>query len=824
VIENLPRAEVHVETDAEGRATVTRISGVIDEAFDAARILKQVSPLVVLEVSGIRRITSFGVRQWSEMMKALPGDVRHLYLLGCPAVFVDQLNMVLNFGGRSEVITAYATYFCNKCDREEPVLLDVFGDRAQLLGGQMPTHTCSQCKSTMELAEDPQQYVRLVNTFGAKSVDAPALVTLEKMGLYNVRRTGRSPDATKLVQGEVTLLQLSGTLDDRFRPRRLASGVEGNVVFDLAEVEGVDDQGASSWRLLLYGMSVATSITLVDVPEVLLEPILNGVFHLGSAALYSMRLRYRCTANPDHVDLVSVRLRDGDPPVQTCTRCGQPSHCLASAALITRVRSWSTGSEQIEPAVEQVIASRHELLSRARAESGSVAQTDTLARYRIIRPLSEGGMAEIFLAVHQGIAGFEKLTVLKKISRKMLEQRHIAISMFLNEARIAANLNHPNIVQTFEVGEHGGDLFIAMEYVHGVDLRTLIKEMRKKNWAAAPELILYVGERVAAALHHAHTAVDLQGRSLNIVHRDVSPSNILVGFDGQVKLLDFGVATAIGGDSVDRLIGKFAYMSPEQVRRQQLDGRSDIFSLGVVLWEMVARKQLFRGANDQDTLRAVLSSDVPSLTEYGIPPHMDNVIRKAIVRPMEDRYPDARALETALQSSMRQVGANINAQQVAQLMGLLFPERSASPAVDPAYYKGRVSGAHSVATSVSGPGSAPSPSQSYHFVSSDDTKTVIDSSPERLATAVEIPLPRKEDPRSPEAAAPPVSISQVLSVDPIKLSPPPVPQERVPEKRPTQDWDELSQSLITQTGSKAPYVVVAVLFALALAAAYLVAF
>src|SRR5262249_43057567 len=193
---------------------------------------------------------------------------------------------------------------------------------------------------------------------------------------------------------------------------------------------------------------------------------------------------------------------------------------------------------------------------------------------RVIRPLSQGGMAEILLAVHQGIGGFEKLIALKKIRREMLERRHVAVELFLNEAKIAANLNHPNIVQTFEVGEHGGDLFIAMEYIHGVDLRALIRESSKpEKPRLSLQQILFVGKQVAAALQHAHTATDLTGRRLNIVHRDISLSNIVIGFDGQVKLVDFGVASAsVVDDSMGGLVGKCSYMSPEQIRSMPLDG------------------------------------------------------------------------------------------------------------------------------------------------------------------------------------------------------------------------------------------------------------
>jgi serine/threonine-protein kinase len=331
------------------------------------------------------------------------------------------------------------------------------------------------------------------------------------------------------------------------------------------------------------------------------------------------------------------------------------------------------------PAVLDLIARRGELLSRARAESGERTQAadSALGRYRVLRPLSRGGMAEILLAVHEGIGGFEKLIALKKIRRRLLERRHVAVELFLNEAKIVANLNHPNIVQTFEVGEHGGDLFIAMEYVHGVDARTIVKRRIAAGDRLSLEQVLYIGTQVAAALDHAHKARDLTGRPLHIVHRDVSLSNIVIGFDGQVKLVDFGIATATSVTAKDGLIGKFSYMSPEQVNKEPLDGRSDLFSLGIVLYELIAGRPLFRRESDDATLQAVREAPLPSLSEFGVPPGIEEVFRKALERRRDDRYPDARAFELTLQSALQQLGG-MSAHQLSIHMRAMFPELSAA--------------------------------------------------------------------------------------------------------------------------------------------------
>jgi eukaryotic-like serine/threonine-protein kinase len=670
--------------------TCIKLTGVVDEKFDSAPILREAEALTILDVSGVRRITSFGVRQWTEAMKALPTSVKHLYLVRCPAVFVDQLSMVLNFAGRAEVVSAFALCLCDSCGKETPLLLDFVGDRSSIATGQLPDATCESCQKPAQLADDPHIYVRLVNEFGAKAIEHHAAVVMERMGLHALRKVGNPPEATKLVHEQITMFRLSGTLDARFKQRRLASGVEGDVIFDLADIEGLDATGAERWRDLLGELGSATSITLVDVPEVLLPAIAGGVFAVSGAGLFSYQATFQC-ADCGNVESRAIR---ADEPLGACSRpcgrCGRDTGPSTSMSLIEEVFSKARPAS-VSPAVQMLIRDRHEILQRARAESGTVAAAqaataDSLARYRVIKPLSEGGMAEIFLAVHQGIAGFEKLVVLKKILRKMLERRQVAVQLFLNEAKIAANLNHPNIVQTFEVGEHGGDLYIAMEYIHGVDARRLLRQSILSENAVPIEQVLYICERVAAALHHAHTAKDLSGRQLSVVHRDVSPSNIILGFDGQVKLLDFGVASAAVGESFDGLIGKFSYMSPEQLARQPLDGRSDVFGLGVVMHEMLSRRPLFRRETDHETIRAVLHSEVPKLAP-AVPDFVDAVIAKALARKRDERFADARAFQVAVDECIRKLGNMPTSEQIAHTLEKLFPDQSAAPAFDPSLYR-----------------------------------------------------------------------------------------------------------------------------------------
>ncbi|MEO6954194.1 MAG: protein kinase [Polyangia bacterium] len=784
-----------VERILQGDVLCLRLAGVIDERFEPATVFGELPPFVLIDLAGIKRITSFGVRQWSDAMKAVPPSVQHLYVLRAPACFVDQLNMVLNFGGRLEVVSATALYFCERCQEERAVAIDVLEEHALLASGAAPTTPCPTCGTPMALEDDPQQAFRYVGSYGAKSLAPETTLLLAQESLYHPRRIGPPPEETKLVHGDVTLLVLSGTLDQRFRPRRLSSGVEGDVVLDLGGVASMDATGVERFRQLLTALESARSLTIVDATEPLLRHIASGGLPLGRATLYSTRLTFQCAAcGADSRVSLSRSLGPSHRP--PCRSCGEQTLLAGAGPWLDRVFRGDPGAPPSD-AVVALIGKREELVSRARAESHtrSDAPAGTLGRYRVLRPLSRGGMAEILLAVHEGIGGFEKLIALKKIRRQLLERRKVAVELFLNEAKIVANLNHPNIVQTFEVGEHAGDLFIAMEYVHGVDARTVVKRRATQTEEVLSLAhVLYIGTQVAAALDHAHTALDLTGRPLQIVHRDVSLSNVVLGFDGQVKLVDFGIATAASveapGETKDSLVGKFSYMSPEQIRQEPLDGRSDVFSLGIALYELITGRPLFRRGTDQETLEAVASAAVPSLAAHGVEREVEDVLLHALTKDRGARYADARAFELALHGALQSLGG-MSAHQLSVRMRELFPvESAAAPtavrsdaivgAQAPPDGSGPSISAHSRSSTFPGQmqQAAATPS-----VSADSTKTPPSGTPvlDRAALAVFDPPPADRSDRRGEG----VHFNRGAAPLPLEVAPQAAPQPDGPKVLPS---------------------------------------
>ena len=261
-------------------------------------------------------------------------------------------------------------------------------------------------------------------------------------------------------------------------------------------------------------------------------------------------------------------------------------------------------------------------------------------------------MATLYLATLEGPNGFAKPCVVKRI-RSAFSNRESFRQMLGREARVAALLSHPNIVQVFDFGEIDGENFLSMEYVEGASMRAILRQARRDARPLSLAEVAYVGTAMADALDYIHSGVDLDGQRTPLVHRDVSPSNILVSDRGAVKLTDFGIVKVLqapGLTDAGVVKGKYGYMSPEQVKGQHLDGRSDLFALGAVLWEMLTDRPLFRRPDVAATIAAVLAGRVPRLTDVApeAPAVMEPILERALAADRRQRYPSARALHDAL--------------------------------------------------------------------------------------------------------------------------------------------------------------------------------
>jgi len=315
-----------------------------------------------------------------------------------------------------------------------------------------------------------------------------------------------------------------------------------------------------------------------------------------------------------------------------------------------------------------------------RTKSDKASSFNVFGRYRLIADVGRGGMSDVYLAVTEGTeaaARFQKLLVIKMLKPELSEDSEF-VAMFLNEARLAARLNHPNVVQTIEVGEAGGRYFLAMEYLEGQPLHRVLRHTDVRARLGL-DMRLHMLIQALAGLHYAHERRDYDGSPLDIVHRDVSPANLFVTYDGHVKLMDFGIAKARDSNSETRVgvfKGKAAYVAPEQARGETVDRRADVYSVGVVLWELLTGRRLWSGLTQIEMLRRVVAGDVttPRSVDPRIPAELEEICMKALAFSREDRYATAAELATDLEYFAQRTFPPVAERDIGSAVAAAFTE------------------------------------------------------------------------------------------------------------------------------------------------------
>jgi serine/threonine protein kinase len=307
-------------------------------------------------------------------------------------------------------------------------------------------------------------------------------------------------------------------------------------------------------------------------------------------------------------------------------------------------------------------------VSQIASESSSSSNT---SKYQMLMELGRGGTAVVYAALARGLGGFSKLVVLK-MTRQELGEHPEAIRMFLNEARLSARMNHPNVVQVYEVVEDQGMPVIVMEYLEGQSFAMILRNLHRLEEYPV-NLALSLLCKALEGLHYAHSLTDFSGRPLKIIHRDVTPHNIIVTYDGQVKLLDFGIAKLDASDGHTKtgiIKGKLAYMPREQIDGSEMDCRADIFALGVILWEVVAAQRMWGTLSDATVMKNLLCNDIPKLrnAKPDVDPELEQIIGKAIAPEREGRYGSAHELLVALTGYLEEHGGLASQAEIAELV------------------------------------------------------------------------------------------------------------------------------------------------------------
>jgi eukaryotic-like serine/threonine-protein kinase len=293
-------------------------------------------------------------------------------------------------------------------------------------------------------------------------------------------------------------------------------------------------------------------------------------------------------------------------------------------------------------------------------------------RYRVLERLASGGMAEVFVAESAGIEGFKKRVAIKRVLPHLSEKKRF-ISMFLDEARLSAQLSHSNCVQVFDIGVGDSTYFIVMEYVDGADLKGVIDFLKNNGRTFPVEIATLIAVRICEGLAYAHELTGPDGAQLEIVHRDMSPPNVLITKHGEVKIVDFGLAKAssqLEKSEPGIIKGKFSYLSPEAARGEDVDQRTDIFAVGIILWELLSGKRLFLGESDFATVQQVQRANVPSLAAVrnDVPQELERILQRALAQDPKNRYGSARDLGRDLTAFLYRFGRPVSAFDIAELV------------------------------------------------------------------------------------------------------------------------------------------------------------
>lgn len=307
-------------------------------------------------------------------------------------------------------------------------------------------------------------------------------------------------------------------------------------------------------------------------------------------------------------------------------------------------------------------------------------EIEYLTQYKILKKLAVGGMGNIYLAEQKGAQNFRKIVAIKAIRKEALTSKD-NINLFTGEAKLVADLIHENILQVYQLGEIESTFYIVMEYANGIDLLDLIEKHQNSNQIMDVEMAAFICSRVARALYYAHTAKDIYGNSLNIVHRDVSPGNIMITYGGVIKLADFGIAKAVNmvtPDEKEILMGKLSYMSPEQAKFEGTTPLSDVFSLGLILYEITTGITVYQVEEWEELLEQMTKYDIapPGQINPKIPDALEKIILKALSVDPKGRFQSAREFSTALEEYMYNKGYGPTNEKLTEYMKAFYPEKN----------------------------------------------------------------------------------------------------------------------------------------------------
>ncbi|MCG8424053.1 MAG: serine/threonine protein kinase [Proteobacteria bacterium] len=645
-----------------------RVAGILDETFTAEDLIANLHGVIVFDMGEVTRATSSGIREWCRALKQLRAT--YYCFIKCSPIVVSQLNMVSGFAGTGEVVSFQVPYHCPRCDKTTTNIFDLRRDDHQHMVDtlELPAMPCPICGGESEFEDFPEIYFQFCRTVRRPTPPAAASAIID--GKQSRRVFNIEKDPTDCVTG----LWLSGSLTRSGYFRRLADGLEGSIVVVTAHLDSISEDGFEG--LLEFLRSLYLPCYLARVPRFLLSELAARGGEFGATKLISILARCPCShcerQVPVDIHLAAARhLLDRDEFEEYCTQCVQRVQPPADRDWIARALSlpWEAPPVDVLSYLEGRPTSPKDFWQAPAPEISRVLH----GNYQIQKQLGRGGMGEVFLARRIGPSGFRKPVVIKRLRTDLVNDASI-IGAFLEEARLSSRLNHPNIVQTYELLKIPDQYLLVMEYVDGADLRSIISICHSLFTAVPIGMACRIVIDVCQALDAAHNYRHEDGTLSPIIHRDVSPGNILISTDGVVKLADFGIAKA--ADSLVQtepgyVKGKTRYIPPESLQPHKDTSvlpRVDVYGVGVLLYECLTCEQFYPDGPNKERLEAILAhygggSDTGRDAE--VRHRLVSAVERAVAREAEARYQTIRELQEEIENVIEALERPVTMQQLA---------------------------------------------------------------------------------------------------------------------------------------------------------------
>ncbi|MEM9452654.1 MAG: serine/threonine-protein kinase [Myxococcota bacterium] len=646
-----------------------RVSGVIDESFDPEEFVRLAGHgAVIVDLAEVHRITSFGVREWIRALRDMTAS--YLGLIGCRPTVMAQLNTVHGFGGSGDVITLFAPYVCPRCSEEIEEHLDLRVCSADVRAGNLPRVECPRCREVAEFDDIPSTYFAYVTSKGEPH---PPL-DIQRVLACAIGGRLRAPlSIRKEVRTTVTAVWLAGALDERARLRRVVDGVEGDVVMLLGGLTDCTTEGLVQLQRALEPIDIPVYFAHVT-PQIATQ--LAEHDDTGRWRVASVLVPARCCECDGELEfVVGAQALDGVlSPGFRCRSCGSPEAPTLDPTAV------KTAMARVDRAVPEPLTRYLEDLVAKATTTLSPGSSGFYERYEIVDRLGGGGMAEVSLARLRGEEGFSKLVVIKQLHEELTADQG-AVTMFLREARLAARIGHPNVVQIFNLGRRDGRHFIAMEYVDGWDLRELRGMVQDLSRPFPVVHALRIAAAVAAGLHAAHTMVSASNPE-SVVHCDVSARNVLVSRCGAIKLTDFGIARVLQhfeGALPETVWGTPAYMAPEQLHPAlgKISPRTDIYGLGAVLFELLTDSRPPPCPVTGEEVLEWAEQSPPRVLDFRpeVPAVVGEIVDRALTRRPAGRYVWARDMQRDLEFALEKIGARPGSTEFSRWLEITAKDR-----------------------------------------------------------------------------------------------------------------------------------------------------